>query len=59
LRKRLNDGLKARDALTRRENQIRDLFMAELARFRFLSEGGAPGDPMPVAETAEEARGAS
>lgn len=64
LRKRLNDGLKARDALTRRETQIRNLFMAELARFRFLSEGGAPGDPMPigeapVAEPAGEAQSAS
>jgi hypothetical protein len=47
LQKRLSDNAESRAALQAREDQIRAVFMAELERYRYLRDGGAPGSIGP------------
>lgn len=47
MRVRLQQAAQSEANLAAREAQIRGVFLAELARFRFLRDGGTPGDPLP------------
>jgi hypothetical protein len=48
LRARLAEGARSKQSLELREEQIRGLFRSELERYRFLLDGGAPGEPYPA-----------
>ena len=47
LRARLAEGARSKQSLEQREKQIRNLFNSELERYRFLLDGGVPGQPSP------------
>lgn len=51
LQARMAQGRRNQESLDLREKQIRDLFNSELARYRFLVNGGAPGEPIPDTST--------
>lgn len=48
LRARIAQGRQSRKNLDLREKQIRDLFNSELERYRFLINGGVPGELLPA-----------
>lgn len=59
LRARLMQGQKERDSLDKRENQIREMFLSELRRYRYLINGGVEGEPTPDEPAAAETGGNS
>jgi hypothetical protein len=53
LRERLRQSAIASEKLSAREAQIRQLFMSELERYRYLTGGGIEGEPLPEPTTGE------